>query len=739
VWETTGQNRRRLPARHARSGIIATAQPNHESMPIRNASWYSSFALHVSIFSSLMAIVLSVLYCASRIGFVTNYSTLLRVTGLALLILNVAPFGRTRWFSHAATLVLCTLAAVGVVSWFMETSSFLGWLWAGSGFLLFAWNLVVWLSSFKRTLGAHLLLVFAAMICGLYASGRTWGLGYNHPLAEERLLVNHGHIDALFHASISNMMRTYGQASTGLDGLPYIAYHYGSHWLVAALAPIIGQSVFEFYNSGTAILFIPLMYAALLLLAGVIRDAVRDPVSTDYGFPAGFLFWVVIISGLLGPFPKKGDMMRVSLMEIYVSDSYALGLAVSFLVIALVILFYREWKQSGFPSNAPSGFALFIVFPALYCVCAILKISLAYLLFCMALYASVRLGLWRHRFIQLHLLVSTAALLLLSRFIATRADARLSFFTFDRIHPEWIPFFLIAYFLWVWGFLALRVYQLKLKTMEDVRKAFWRGDLFPVEMLGFCTLIGLFPYLVLRFETGSWNYFTQYQTFLGLALTAGFLPSWPSSLELSFHKKLDQISVRGFFVGAFIFLFLLHLGITTFASAYGLLRLNAEVRAELTGHVAEDWRGLLKALYGTSRGSISPSLQSRRDMLACLHTLAEMPRAKKRATVLYIPKSNRAYWGDLRQAFPSEGAVAFIAPALTGMAMIQGEPEFEDLSATRRLDYGFWSYPMPTGNGPAATIDLAEVSTRARALGSRQLIVMEDRHSGSCEVRMAPL
>ena len=695
-------------------------------------AWFRNFARHVTIFTSLMALVLSLVYCGARIGFTTNYTGVVRVVGLTLLILNVAPLGRNRWFTHATALTLYALAGVATASWLLERFVILGWLWAGAGYLLFAWNLIAWVSTFTQRRWAMLGFFAAALVAGLYVSGKTWGLGYNNPLAEERLLVNHAHIDALFHSSISNMMRTYGRPSTGLDGTPYIAYHFGSHWLVAALAPVCGQTIFEFYNSGTSILFIPLMYAGLLLLAGVVRDAVQGSAIADYGLPAGFLFWVVIIAGLLGPFPKKGDMMRVSLQEIYVSDSYAIGLAVSFLVIALLVLFYREWKDR--QATAPaSGIALLIVFPALYAICALLKVSNAYLIFGTVVFACLRLGIWRNRLVQLHLLISGAGLLALARFIVSRADSRLAFFTFDRIHPEWIPYFLVFYFFWVWVFLLLRSYQLGLHTLRDARDAFVRKDTFPAEALLFCSLIGLLPYLTLRFQTGSWNYFTQYQTFLGLALVAGYLPSWPHTLEFPFTRGFWNIPVRAIFIGAFAFLFALHLGITTFSSVYGLLKDNAVIRAELLGHPPDDWRGMLRSLYGHSRGAISPALQPRRDLPACLRTLGNMPIAQKRSRVLYIPKSNRVYWGDLRQEFPSEGSVSFIAPAFTGIAMIDGQPEYEDMDETRRLDYGFWSYAMPTQPVPPSSLNPVELYARAKALGFSKMLVIADG-SSSCDV-----
>ncbi len=709
---------------------------------MQNDAWYQNFARSVAIFTSLMALVLSAVYCGARLGFATNYSGVLRAAGLTLLILNVVAYGRKRWFTHATALILYALAGVATASWFLSRFAAVGWLWAVSGCFLFVWNLIVWVSGFKQKRWA-ILFLFAALVAGLYVSGKTWGLGYNNPLAEERLLLGQGHIDALFHASISNMMRTYGRPSTGLDGIPYLAYHFGSHWLVAALAPVCGQGTFEFYNCGTGIFFIPLMYAGLLLLAGVIRDLARDRNLADHGLPGGLLFWVVMIAGLLGPFPKKGDMMRVSLQEIYDSDSYALGLAISFLVVALLVLFFREWRNKnrenlGQPHDVSSVLGLVVVFLALYGLCAVLKVSNAYLLFGMVIYACWRLGAWRQRLIQLHLLISGAVLVALSRLIVSRGDTRVAFFTFDRIHPEWIPYFLIFYFFWVWAFLLLRTYQLRLHTLGDVREAFRREDTFPAEILLVCALLGLLPYFSLRFETGSWNYFTQYQTFLGLALTAAYLPVWPAESRSDSVRGFWDVPVRAVFVGIFALLFLLHLTITTYGSIYGLIKDNAGIRAELAGHPQEDWRGMLRSLYGSSRGLMLPALRPRQDVLACLHTLGDMPLSQKRTSVLYIPKSNRTYWGDLRQPPPSEGSVSFIAPALTGIAMVYGEPEYDDISETRRLDYGFSSYLLPTHPEPASFVDINEAASRAKALGFTQLIVIEDS-SGSCALRTAPL
>jgi hypothetical protein len=368
-----------------------------------------------------------------------------------------------------------------------------------------------------------------------------------------------------------------------------------------------------------------------------------------------------------------------------------------------------------------------------------MKVSIAYLIFGMVVYACLRLGLWRLRLVQLHLMLSLGALLGLARFMSSRGDARLSFFTFDRIHPEWIPFFLVCYFFWVWTFLGLRAYQMRLVTLGDVRGAYSQLRALPVELLLFCTVIGLLPYLALRFETGSWNYFTQYQTFLGMALTAAYLPSWPDLGEPVALRPLWAIPVPRVFAAAFAALFCLHLSITVFSSVYGLVKTNAEVRAELAGYPPDAWRGMLHSLYGSGRGTVSPALQPRQEVLSCLQSLGRMPRPQKRSTILYVPKSNRSYWGELRQQIPAEGAVSFLVPAITGMAMITGEPEYDDLTATRRLDYGFWSYRLPTSNEPPKSISENDLTARAKTLGFDQIITIRDSPSNHCTIQLLHL
>ncbi len=71
---------------------------------------------------------------------------------------------------------------------------------------------------------------------------------YSDFLIMEKLWYGDVHQDTLFHAAISAMIKTYGVASTGLQGLVPVHYHILSHQGFAALSILSGVHVLEVYR-----------------------------------------------------------------------------------------------------------------------------------------------------------------------------------------------------------------------------------------------------------------------------------------------------------------------------------------------------------------------------------------------------------------------------------------------------------------------------------------------------------
>ena len=90
-------------------------------------------------------------------------------------------------------------------------------------FAAFAWNvsrLPVGFAGWSSRIASLSIAVGLAVLCGRMA----WGYGYQNPFLEETLLIpaqSNGLVDTFYHSATSSMLRPYGVASTGIDGIPW--------------------------------------------------------------------------------------------------------------------------------------------------------------------------------------------------------------------------------------------------------------------------------------------------------------------------------------------------------------------------------------------------------------------------------------------------------------------------------------------------------------------------------------
>jgi hypothetical protein len=99
-------------------------------------------------------------------------------------------------------------------------------------------------------------------------------------------------------------------------------------------------------------------------------------------------------------------------------------------------------------------------------------------------------------------------------------------------------------------------------------------------------------------------------------------------------------------------------------------------------------------------------------------------------TLLYIPKSNHAYWSLIsRSSGMGKTAQPFVATAMTGIAMIDGLPDPDP--EIRWTEFGLNYYPRPTAFRvqPPTAERKQELCARAAAWGFEKIIVLEaDEH-----------
>ena len=108
------------------------------------------------------------------------------------------------------------------------------------------------------------------MLMGVVASATLLALamGYTSFDMLPRLHEGNVHQDTLFHASIAAMIKNYGLASTGLNGLVVTPYHTFSHALMAGISLFSGFGVIEVYGVANSVLFAPILIFAITAFCG---------------------------------------------------------------------------------------------------------------------------------------------------------------------------------------------------------------------------------------------------------------------------------------------------------------------------------------------------------------------------------------------------------------------------------------------------------------------------------------
>jgi hypothetical protein len=762
----------------------------------------------IALFAAIIAGVLAGIGFLSRLGFSDNSPfEWARYVGLSWFLIHFSLLARkvlpinggddsaSWWKSHASL----TLAALGLVAalgidWDDATWGGLGskvapgvraaalTMLGTAGFLIACFTVLQ-----TRRVRDIIVLALVAGFFSLYAAGASWGSGYQHPLFVEGLCFGRAQIDTLYHASISNMLRTYAVASTGLDGLPFAPYHFGSHWLFARLSNLLDARVINFYNRGYAVVFVPLGVFSLATLAVTIaqawrsaggprgwRDAQTAPAETagsaaDGGEPVcptigptrpiRLSFWLLLSVGYIGFLPYASNVMPASAWNInIIGESYSLAVTVSLLGTAAAWQFFegllarRRWR----PLDAVAGVTLAVLLGLI----GLLKISVMLVLAATGFYFFVRLRLFRR--VAVYVLVPVAAV---SVWLALRLTANPGFaqssgfvpFGFLRWNVEWQwwPYSWLILYAWVWSVAAVRLWEEEVHTLGQLANAVRQRRLLDIEFVFVVALVGFVPGLFTDYS--ATYFFSEYQHWPALAFLLSIVARGcrPNVVVLAtgdacerrsaaaerwtVRSALGRLSLRRIVAAVIV----ISVGGTLVANTLYLLGQATAADLAARGHASGQTglgqalmhgrlEGALKILTQTAEG-VESRMQSDKRVLTMLGSLDEMSLGEKRQSLLFIPKSNRQFWGLLHGPYwPKDGP--FVAPALSGVAMIDGlyVPTTDD----PWLGYGYHHYsrskalrPQPP---PAQYLPI--LRSQCARMGFKQLIVIDNEPSGTLTV-----
>ena len=583
------------------------------------------------------------------------------------------------------------------------------------------------------------------VVLGLGLAALTCSYHYHSPLFLEGLAAGYDQPDALHHAAYANMIRTYGVASTGLDGLPAYRYHFGSHWLVAQCSTLLEMTVLDFYQLGYPIVFLPLFVYAIGIagsaFAGDGATAGRTPI------PWGGRTWVVVLAALIGWMPASMSQLAFLRFGWYpaVSETYGIALVGLLLAAAAARPAFVRWRDDPDTLTRADGIAAGIAFPLVVGALTVCKISVGPLLLAAACYAILRLG-WRRRTLKAWLVLGACIPIVFAlipqvyNIAYSEAPVQIRrFFTSGLVDARSLPFFPILLLGWLLLAFGIRASAAGLRTLRDT----FSGRLLDIECVAVIAAFGLAAAAVLRVRQDA-TYFFDVQTWVALAALLGALPELPPLIAArgSWRRRLGTLAPAKL---PLVAVMLTVLGVVAFRCAsegYDFALDNLHTRGFLRPppgeeefpkreRIAEVERPLRAGEFGATLRSIRDKTReteakpdSKRDVLTLLVSLDRLPLTVKRRTILHIPKTNRAYWDIYPPEHGGHGLGGpLIGPAVSGLAMLEGLPE-----SPGSVGYGYLSYPpesyalRPVGDLAARKQQLCE---RAASMRFRRVIVLD--------------
>ena len=656
-----------------------------------------------AVVATVIAVVIAAIYWISRIGFANPVTPVLDALGVSLFLI-AAPLAGARlahnaeswWMSQSAIGLACLtlVTAAGIAARATGTSVVIVFVIAG--FVLALLTLVRWISRGPALRSIGFLL--GAIIFAVWCAGVIWGSRYKMPLFWETLALKANiHHDTFYYASMANMLDTYGVASTGLDGLPLIRYHFGSTWLYAQWSHLLGSDVLTFYSLGYPIIVLPFFFSTMLLMASELGAALRKswwPWIVLLGATAGFLPWGALYD------------VGVWNANAFISESYLIGMAVFFLVSGAAIAF---WRTDKIAAKRISSFVFFLLFaPTVIVVLGLLKISLMILIFAVGMYLALRLGLFRRPIVLASAVVCLVAFLFTFVLVNLPAQNRgIVPLDFMRHNNEqgWQQFFPLIHLLWTWIYLAARAWEEGVRDMSTLGSAVKSGRLIDAEALAVVTIVGFLPGEIVSIYGGSSIYFSDVQRWLAVSLIMARVGVWVT------HRKPGQryagVRLSSVLLVCVLAPFVLSLFMNLVQIPGRVVRANLATRRELA--------------QGSRYYPIVHTLRQ----------IAKIPRAERRNALLFIPQWNRDYWS----MFTADGRCTFtplIAPAIASVAMLDGMPSF---GCKVTDQYNMTSYKPRTTPQEPSDVTTEALCAKTRARGFREVMVLTEMDQGVPDLR----
>jgi len=706
----------------------------------------------------MIIIVMVTVYGVLRIGFADNsLLDLLSTAGFGTTLLLLPDFLhrfqaiRTRGYSTTLFtlglwVLLILLSFVPMIDWVFP------YVCVASGVIL----LIDYLRKWREILTKLIAITFGILL-SLYLITFLWGGKCHNPLYVEKIALGEAHIDLMYHATIANLMKTHGFATTGMDGNIYLPYHWASHFVAGRFSELLNIAPVKFYNFSLYVVFLPLFFKALFLAVAEVRNSYLQPLKGNPG----------LIQGMQSDSPlgaggaRRCDFIATfTIFALFIplimrvpgalyGESTLMAATLSMLIFALLFRYLQNTEPSDTSKvsgdfaekvfdNSAIGKINFIVASLLVGVLALFKISFGFIFTSVYVYVFFRKkwyrSIWKLGVLLLSITIF-ATIYMYNRETGGSANAGFNpRHTMRMVLDLLTPKTWLYYSLCIMPFLFLLFKKISLSgevstpqpppkgeilclaknnsrispPLEGVRgwnffiKTFNVNTLL-LELLLLIPIIGFIPIAMINLKHNS-VYFTCFQILFGAMVFIAILPEMRSFFKGKMYRKI---------IGGGILVAVITLGGIKYIKTLPIpIQQNLTIRKTLLER--ENLSEANDKLF-TNIPQKNISQHADYQLIKKIASLNKKPRTYKRKACLWIPPTNRAYW-DM-QTYRRYGA-PFVATSLSGISLINGRPT-EEFSR-----YAYYQYPMDT------TYDADLETVKQKAAKKSFSILIEVKENG---------
>jgi hypothetical protein len=598
----------------------------------------------------------------SRTGTYAFISTInyISLFALAATILSLPDFlchyfpSKDKWYRSSEFYTFFLIILLGAAGTMLSVYSF----WLGIIILPIGISLAFWeLYHFSRS------KYWLTLIPGLAVMGYVILLFYTRTihstLYPEQIILGKAFIDILFHSSMSNMFSTLGWVSTGLDGSPFVHYHFGSHILFAGLKNWADLNTVMFYIIAYPAIFIPLFFKSLFCF---INRLFIYKGTNSFNLLFAISFIAVIYSATLANF---------NFAQPFISESMTLSLIFSFLY-AVVLLSYIP--KPGKNENLFFFFSLV----ALVLISST-KISTGFVCFIGTCYLYLRkYNSFKKRMLLFIGIILTASYIYL--FIVPFDILTSSPSLFRRIFNLWSSESFIISLAGAFIAIVVLMKYNSLETWIEIKSVIKSREYLDLEVLLIMTVSSFTGATVASAHPYDVNFFISVQLFFSIPFLIYYCQRYFNTFTAS--KRIKT-------------LFLISLILLSFVSRPAVFKMFTEA--------TEVKNNMLRLS------------QQQKEFQGFLIELFKLEKEPEKETIcVYIPDTEQWYYES--QSTTPLGS-PMVVPAITGIALIGGIPD--NIYASNYNYYSLYYYKI---NGLSQVKNISEAKERAAKKGYSKLI-----------------